>query len=85
MQKCTHLISEILGQIYQDRHLYQCLCEEIQIHPDRLRLLHFLIMNYDRMTSMEIEEKTYLYGKMIEEEELLARQIFLCLIQLSKK
>jgi len=85
MQNYIRLINEILGQIYQDERLQEWLDETIPIHKDRIRILHYVIMNIDRLSKEEIEERAYHYGKMIEgEEELLARQIFLCLLHLAK-
>lgn len=73
----------MLGQLYQDSYLYQCLCEEIRIKPERLFLLHQLVMNYDRMSAQEIKERVFRYGAMIEDGELFARQMFLCLLRLA--
>jgi len=85
MQNYIRLINEMLGQIYQDKHLQKCLDETISIHPDRIRTLHYVIMNIDRLSKEEIEERAYRYGETIEgEEELVARQIFLCLLYLAK-
>lgn len=85
MQDYSRLINEMLGQVYQDRRLYRCLCEEIRINPDRIKILYNIVMNYDRMSREEIREKAYRYAKLIESEDLLARQIFLCLLRLAGK
>lgn len=79
------LIGDMLGQLYQDRCLYQCLCEALNIRPERLKQLHYIVMNYDRMSPHEIREKAYKYGTMIEDEDLIARQMFLCLLRLADK
>ena len=81
----TRIISEILGQLYQDHYLYQCFYEELRIHPERVKKVHYIVMNYDKMTSGEIEENVFAYGATIEEEDLFARQIFLCLLRLVQK
>lgn len=78
-----HFINEILGQVYQDERLQQCLNEEVRIHPDRIRILHQVVMNYDCMSRAEIREKAYRYAKLIDDDELVARQIFLCLLRLA--
>ena len=36
------------------------------------------------MSKGEIQEKAYLYARSIEDEELFARQIFLCLMHLAE-
>lgn len=82
IQKDAQLIGEILGQIYRDKRLYRCLCESVVIRPERLRLLYQVVMNYDRMPPEAIREKVYRYGNLIEDEELLARQMFLWLMRL---
>ena len=85
MQNEIRLINEILGQIYQEKKLQKWLDEAIPIHRERVKILHDIIMNIDRLGKEEIEEKAYLFGKTIQgEEELLARQIFLYLLQLAK-
>ena len=78
------LIGDMLGQLYMDKHLYRCLCEELDICPKRIRLLHYIVMNYDRMTLKELREMVFKYGAMIKEKDLFARQIFLCLLRLVK-
>ena len=76
------MVNEMLGQLYQDEKLRRCLCEEIKINPERIKTLHYIVMNYDRMSSTEMEERIYRYAVGIQEDELLARQIFLCLLRL---
>lgn len=84
MPDYSHYMNEILGQIYQHEKLQQCISEEVRVHPDRIRILHQVVMNYDCMSSEEIREKAYRYAKLIEEDELAARQIFLCLLRLAE-
>ena len=84
-QKTMRLIGEMLGQLYIDKRLYRCLYEELNIQPERIRLLHYIVMNYDEMSLNELRGKVYKYGTMIEEEDLFARKIFLCLLRLVKK
>lgn len=79
------LIGNMLGQLYIDKRLYICLCEELDICPERLKLLHHIVLYYERMSLKEIREKVFLYGTMIEEEDLFARKIFLCLLRLVHK
>lgn len=79
-----HFINEMLGQVYQHEKLQQCLREEVKLHPDRIRILHQIVMNYDLMSKTEIREKAYRYAKLIEEDELVARQVFLCLLRLAE-
>ena len=85
IQKTMRMIGDMLGQLYNDKCLYTCLCEELKVCPNRLKLLHHIVLNYDRMTLKELKEKVFKYGKMIEEEDLFARQIFLCLLRLVKE
>ena len=82
IQKYAQLIGEILGQIYRDKHLYRCLCDSVSVRPERLRILYQVVMNYERMSPQAIREKVYHYGQLIEDEELLARQMFLWLMRL---
>ena len=84
-QKTMRLIGEMLGQLYNDRRLYTCLCEELVTSPERLKLLHHIVLEYERMPLKEIREKVFLYGAMIGEEDLFARKIFLCLLRLVHK
>ena len=84
MKNYSRLINEILGQLYQEERLRNCLKERIKIHPDRIQILHNTVMNFDQMSKVEILEKAYCYGQSIGEEELLARQIFLCLLCLAE-
>ena len=85
MQNYIRLINEMLGQIYQNKRLQKWLDETILIQKERIIILHYVIMNVDRLSKEEIEEQAYSFGKTIEgEEELLARQIFLCLLHLAR-
>ena len=83
MRNYNRMINEILGQLYQEERLQKCLWEEIKIHPERIKILHAIVMNYDRMSKGELWEEVYSYAGSIQEEELLARQIFLCLLRLT--
>ena len=85
MKSYIRLINDILGQIYQDERLQSCLEETIHIHHDRIMILHYVAMNIDRLSDAEILERAYRYGKTIKSDELLARQIFLCLLHLAGK
>lgn len=82
-ERMTHYISEILGQLYQDTRLYRCFYEGLLIDSERTRQIHYIVMNYDRMTSKEIREKAYCYGAMLRDEDLFGRQLFLCLLRLA--
>ena len=84
MKKYMKLINDILVQVYQEEALRRCIAETIHIHRDRIVILHQVVMNIDRLSSEEIREKAYCYGKTIKPEDLLARQIFLCLLHLAK-
>ena len=84
MQNYIKLINDILAQIYQDERLQRCLDETIEIHHERMMILHYVAMNIDCLSKTEIRERAYRYGKTIQgEDELLARQIFLCLLHLA--
>lgn len=83
MRNYIRLINDILGQIYQEERLQKCLKEMIPIHQDRILILHYVVMNIDRLSKEEIRERAYRYGKTIKSEDLLARQIFLCLLHLA--
>ena len=82
MKHYNRMINEILGQLYQEERLCSCLQETIKIHPERIRILHDIVMNIDCLSKEEMREKIYCYARSIEEDELLARQIFLCLLYL---
>jgi len=84
MRNDNKLINDILGQLYQEERLRRCLKEVIRIHPDRILILHYIVMNIDRLSESEIRERAYCYGQSVQEEELLARQIFLCLLCLAE-
>ncbi len=84
MKNSNRMINEMLGQFYQDEKLRRCLHEEIKIHPERIKKLYEIVMNYDKMDEKEIKELAYSYAESIREDELLARQIFLCLLRLSE-
>jgi len=82
MRNYNRMINEMLTQLYQDERLRKCLREEVKINPERIKILHYIVMNYDEMSKMEIKERVYRYANSIQEDELLARQIFLCLLRL---
>ena len=84
MKNKNRIINEILGQLYQDEKLQRCLNEEIEINSERMKKLYEIVMNYDRMSGEEIKDLAYDYAESIREEELLARQIFLCLLRLAE-
>lgn len=85
MRYYIRLINDILGQIYQEKRLQKCLEETVLIHHDRLLILHYVAMNIDCLSNEEIRERAYRYGKTIKAEDLLARQIFQCLLHLADK
>ena len=84
MKKYLRQINEILGQIYQEKSLQRCMRETIAIDPERIAILHYVVMNIDCLSEEEIYEYAYCYGQTIKEDELVARQIFLCLLRLAK-
>lgn len=84
MKNGNRMINEMIGQLYQDEKLRRCLHEEIKINQKRITKLYDIVMNYDKMSGKEIKEQAYYYAESIQEEELLARQIFLCLLRLSE-
>ena len=84
MRNNYKLINEILGQVYMDEELRKCLSETVKIHPERIRILHQIVMNRDYLSKEEIRERAYLYAKTIRGEELAARQIFLCLLHMAE-
>ena len=84
MKNYMKLINDILVQIYQEERLRKCMVETIHIHHDRILILHYVVMNLDRLSSEEIRERAYRYGKTIKPDELLARQIFLYLLHLAE-
>jgi len=83
MQKRNELINDILGQLYQEERWSRCLKEVIQIQPERLWLLHNTVMNVGGLSGAEVRERAFRYGQTVKEEDLLARQIFLCLLHLA--
>ena len=85
MRNYNRLINEMLGQIYEDEKLQKCIGETIRIRPERIFILHQIIMNRDCLSKEEIQELAYRYAKTIKADELLARQIFLCLLHLVEK
>ena len=84
MKKYLRQINEMLGQIYQEKCLRRCLKETITIDPERMAILHDVVMNIDCLSEEEIYERAYCYGQTVKEEELVARQIFLCLLHLAQ-
>ena len=80
MRHYNQMVNEMLGQLYQEERLCSCLKETIKIHPERIQILHHIVMNMDYLSKAEMREMIYRYGQSIEEDELLARQIFLCLL-----
>ena len=83
MQNYNRLINDILGQVYQDERLQRCLDETIKIQRDRILILHYVAMNIDRLSKAEIRERAYRYAATIGNDDLVARQIFLCLLHLA--
>lgn len=83
MRSYMRLINDIMSQIYQEERLRRCIKESIHINRDRLLILHYIAMNIDCLSRDEIRERAYRYGKMIRQDDLLARQIFLCLLTLA--
>ena len=84
MKKYLRQINEILGQIYQEKSLQRCLRETIKPDPERIAILHYVVMNIDCLSKEEIREYAYCYGQTVKAGELVARQIFLCLLHLAK-
>ena len=84
MKKYLRQINEILGQVYQEKRLQRCLRETLEINPERIAILHDVVMNIDCLGREEIYERAYRYGQTVKEDELVARQIFLCLLHLAQ-
>ena len=84
MKSENRMINEMIGQLYQDEKLRKCFYDEIKVQPERIKKLYEIIMNCDRLSGNEIKEMAYRYAESIQENELLARQIFLCLLRLSE-
>jgi len=83
MKNYGRMISDILGQIYQEECLRKCLQDTVRIHPERIRILHYVIMNIDCLSKVEIRERAFKYAQTIRGDELVARQIFLLLLRLA--
>ena len=83
MKTYLRQINEILGQIYQEKSLQRCLRETVKVDPERMTILYSVVMNIDCLSKEELYERAYHYGKMIKADELVARQIFLCLLHLA--
>lgn len=83
MRSYMKLINDIISQIYQEERLRKCIKETLHINRERILILHYVAVNIDRLSSDDIRERAYRYGKMIRQDDLLARQIFLCLLTLA--
>ena len=42
-----------------------------------------ILGSYDSISSQEMRKKAFCFGTMIEENDLAARQIYMCLLQLA--
>ena len=72
-------------EILTETQFWQCFAETIKVHPERIKIFAYIVTNYRKMTAEEIFEKAYQYAAYIKEEDLFARQIFLCLIRLAER
>ncbi len=73
-------INEILGVIYQEQYIYWGIYRSLDIDCERIKMLHDIFMEIDLLDDKQLQEKIYGYGSLIEDENLLARQVFLCLL-----
>ena len=79
------MISEILGVIYQEQYIYWGIVQSLDIDYERIKILHDIFMRIDLLDNEQLQDKIYHYGSLIQDENLLARQVFLCLFGIAKE
>lgn len=79
------MISEILGVIYQEQYIYWGIVQGLDIDYERIKILHDIFTRIDLLDNEQLQEKIYRYGSLIADENLLARQMFLCLFNIAKE
>ena len=81
----SRMISEILGIIYQEQYIYWGIVQSLNIDYERIKILHDIFVRIDILEEEQLQERIYRYGSLITEEDLLARQMFLCLHNIAKE
>lgn len=73
-------INDVLSAIYNEDYVFQSIVENIDLNMERHKVLRYIFSNIDELKYEELSEKIYIYGSLVPEENLLARQMFLWLI-----
>lgn len=81
----TKNISDILGVIYQEQYIYWGIIKSLDVDYERVKILHEILMRIDLLDDKQLQEKIYGYGSLITDENLLARQVFLCLLGVAEE
>lgn len=84
-RRINGMINEILGVIYQEPYIYRGIVQSLNIDYERMKILHDILIRIDLLNEAELQEKIFHYGSLIREENLLARQVFLCLWGFAKE
>lgn len=73
-------INDVLTVIYNEEYVFHSIVKNIDLCKERQMVLRYIFLNINEMSYEELLEKTYSYGSLVPEENLLARQMFIWLI-----
>lgn len=72
--------------VWKDPLLWRSVCTARWYDRERLELLYRILQNIAQQKRREeVETWIYLYGSMIREHDLMARQVFIWLLQLAEE
>ncbi len=81
----SKIVIGLMERVLRDAYLHRCMYDSVSWNWNRIVILEDILLTYDKVSTEQLQEKVYQYGILIDEEELLARQIFLGLNVLVKR
>lgn len=73
-------MEDLLNLIKQDMAVWDYMNENYTCSIERIKVLQDIIYNIERQQKEELKNKIYLYGSLIGDQDLIARQVFLWLL-----
>lgn len=73
-------MEDLLNLIKQDMAVWDYMNQNYVCSIERIKVLQDIIYSMERQQKEELKNKIYLYGSLIGEQDLIARQVFLWLL-----
>ena len=79
-QNVEKMVNETLGTFYQEEIIHHAVVCSMEIHAERWNVLREIFLKIEELSNDELEKYIFTYGSLVEEDNLMARQIFQWLI-----